>query len=392
MKTILHISADFPDPLVPSKTRAVLSLIEGVGEFRHVVFSLNRANWRRGVAALPFGQDRVALSYGAPPYGIGLTHHLRPVTEAILRDIEQRRVVPSLIHAHKFTVEGLIAADVAEKLGCPFIASIWGDTDLKILDAKRRLHERYHAIARRAALLLPAAPWTTKHFCTALKLDDDRFEVLPVMTAADALIPPVAVGVPRFVTVLALDAWRRKGFDTLVQAVSAIADDVPAISLDVYGRGDAKALLDVTRVIEKSGASDRVRLMGPVPHTGVQETMNRYAGFVMPTRRETYGMVHVEALLAGVPILWSRDRGIDGLLDGLNVGYRCDPTSREDVAEGLRFLALEEHRLKREIQRLQTEAALDFLRRPAIAARYRSLLLRAMGEKDVQPSASATVG
>lgn len=392
MKTILHISADFPDPLVPSKTRAVLSLIEGVGEFRHVVFSLNRANWRRGVAALPFGQDRVSLSYGAPPYGIGLTHHLRPVTEAILRDIEQRGVVPSLIHAHKFTVEGLVAADVAEKLGCPFIASIWGDTDIKILEAKRGLHDRYRAIARRAALLLPAAPWTTKHFCTGLKLDDDRFEVLPVMTAADALIPPVAVGVPRFVTVLALDAWRRKGFDTLVQAVSAIADDVPAISLDVYGRGDAKALLDVTRVIEKSGASDRVRLMGPVPHTGVQETMNRYAGFVMPTRRETYGMVHVEALLAGVPILWSRDRGIDGLLDGLNVGYRCDPTSREDVAEGLRFLALEEHRLKREIQRLQTEAALDFLRRPAITARYRSLLLRAMGEEDVQPSASATVG
>lgn len=392
MHTILHISADFPDALAPSKTRAVEALLAGVDEFRHLVYSLNRANWHRGVAALPFGEDRIALSYGAPPYGIGLAHHLRPVTQAILDDIEHRRVVPSLIHAHKFTVEGLVAADVAAKLGRPFIASIWGDTDIKIFEAKRRLHERYRSIARRAALLLPAAPWTADYFRTALSLDADRFEVMPVMTAADAVLPPVTTGAPRFVTVLALDSWRRKGLDTLAQAVATFARDMPAVTLDIYGRGNSKALLDVKHVIEKSGAADRIKLMGPVPHTGVQETMNRYAAFLMPTRRETYGMVHVEALLAGVPILWSRDRGIDGLLDGLEVGYRCDPTSCNDVVDGLRFLATKEQRLKAEIRHHQSNGAFEFLRRPTIAARYRSLLLRAMGGANAQASASATAG
>lgn len=380
MKTILHISADFPDALVPSKTRAVEALIAGVGELRHVVYSLNRASWRSGVSILPYAQDCIAIAYGAPPYGIALTSHLRAVAEAILRDIERARLVPSLIHAHKLSVEGLVAADVAERLGCPFIASLWGDTDIKIFEAKRRLREHYRYIARRAALLLPAAPWTAGYFRRALALGADRFEVLPVMTAADALIEPATVGKPGFVTVLALDAWRRKGLDTLARAIAALAREIPATTLDVYGSGSPKALLDVTRMLRKSGAAGRVKLMGPVPHAAVQETMNRYAAFVMPTRRETYGMVHVEALLAGVPILWSRDRGIDGLLDGLDVGYRCDPTSVKDVAQGLHFLAAEEARLKREIHARQREGAFDGLRRPAIAERYRSLLLRAMGQ------------
>lgn len=384
MKTILHISADFPDALVPAKTRAVEALIAGVNEFRHVVYSLNRASWHRGVAAIPFGQDRIALAYGAPPYGIGLIYHLRPVTEVILGDIKRRRIVPSLIHAHKFSVDGLVAAEVAERLSCPFIASVWGDTDIKIFEAKPGLRERYRDIARRAELLLPAAPWTASYFRSALALDRDRFEVLPVMTAADTVIPPATLGLPRFVTVLALDSWRRKGLDTLAQALALLTREMPAVTLDVYGGGSPKALLDVTHMIGKCGAADRIKLMGPVPHAGVQETMHRYTAFVMPTRRETYGMVHVEALLAGVPILWSRDRGIDGLLDGLDVGYRCDPTSAEDVANGLRFLATEEDRLKREIHAKQTERALDGLRRPAIAERYRSLLLRAMGPKQAK--------
>ena len=392
MQTILHISADFPDALVSAKTRAVEALIAGVGEFRHVVYSLNRASWHGGVAALPFGEDRVALAYGAPPYGVGLAYHLRPVTEAILTDIRQREIVPSLIHAHKFSVDGLVASDVAERLGCPYIASLWGDTDIKIFEAKPRLRERYRQIAQRAALLLPAAPWTASYFRDALSLEADRLQVLPVMTAADALLEPVVVGTPRFVTVLALDSWRRKGLDTLAQAIGQLAREMTAVTLDVYGRGSPKALLEVRNMLHKSGAASHINLLGPLPHAAVQKTMNGYTAFVMPTRRETYGMVHVEALFAGLPILWSRDRGIDGLVDGTKFGYRCDPTSVADVFAGLRILATQEQALKRELLAAQRDGTFDCLRRPAIAERYRSLLMQAMGQRQAQPSASAAPG
>lgn len=380
MITILHISADFPDPLAPGKTQAVASLLAAVSEYRHVVYSLNRVSWRLGITALEFAEDRIALAYGAPPYGIGLAHYLHPVAESIGEDLARRGIWPDVIHAHKFSVEGLVAASLAEQLGCPFVTSFWGDTDIKIFEAKPMLRTRYREVAQQAALLLPAAPWTAHYFAEALQLSEDRFEVLPIITAADAIVEPKIVNAPRCVTALALDSWRRKGLDCLAKAVVMCGRRIPDLVVDVYGRGSARVLLDVQRVIHEAGAEDRLRLAGPSPHGTMQWTMNQYAAFLLPTRRETYGMVHVEAVLAGVPILWSQDRGIDGLSDGLDVGYRCDPSSVEDVAAGITSIIDREAELKRNIGELQVSGAFDHFRRPAIAARYRELIGRVVGD------------
>jgi glycosyltransferase involved in cell wall biosynthesis len=220
-------------------------------------------------------------------------------------------------------------------------------------------------------LLLPAAPWTATQFAKELALEG-RFAVLPVITTADAILPPSVAGNPRLITVLALDSWQRKGLDTLAKAAVLLKPRIPELVIEVYGSGSPKSLLDVRRMLAQTGAEGLIRLMGPVPHGNVQPLMNNYAGFLMPTRRETYGMVHVEAVLAGVPILFSRDRGIDGLLDG-DVGYRCDPSSLEDVAAGIAHLVEHEAALKANIKRLQGNGALEHLRRDAIGVRYRAL-------------------
>ncbi|MCZ7659858.1 MAG: hypothetical protein M5U07_19250 [Xanthobacteraceae bacterium] len=48
----------------------------------------------------------------------------------------------------------------------------------------------------------------------------------------------------------------------------------------------------------------------------------------------------MEAVLAGAPILWSANRGIDGPPDG--TGHRCDPTSPHDAIAGIRHLVTHE--------------------------------------------------
>jgi glycosyltransferase involved in cell wall biosynthesis len=376
MKTIIHICKDFPDPLVPGKTRANERLIASATGFRHVVYSLNRVNWRTDVAALAFGDDRIAIAYGAPPYGMRLTRSLAPVTGLILRDMTHRGIRPDLVHAHKFAVEGLVAADLAEQMGCPFIASVWGDTDIKIVATKPRLRRRYRAIGHLAALLLPAAPWTADEFRNLLGLDGNRFEVLPLMTNSDAILPPKPIGVPRLASMFWLDSYRRKGFDLLVRAIARLAAHVPDLTVDVYGRGSPKAFLDMTRMINAEGVHNRVCLKGALPHGEVQQVVNQYAAFVLPSRRETYGMVYVEALLAGTPILWSQRRGIDGLLDGLDAGYRCDPSSPDDIAAGIGFLLDNEQPLKHALARHQAAKAFEHLRSGAIASRYGKVLAR----------------
>lgn len=392
MKTILHISADFPDALVPRKTRAVENLLAATKGFRHVVYSLNRVSWKRGLEAVPFGQDRTAIAYGAPPYGVGLTRYLRAVTEFIADDLAARRIKPDAIHAHKLAVEGPITADLARSLNCPFLVSLWGDTDTKFFEKKRRLRNRYREIAGGAALLLPAAPWTADYFGAALRLEADRFEVLPVMSAADTIVPPAMSDTPRLVSVFSLDFRERKGLDVLAQAMLLARNDNADVSLDIYGGGSPQSLFEAREVIRKAGASELIALKGAAPHGDIQDIMNGYAAFVMAPRRETYGMVHVEALLAGLPILWSRERGIDGYFRSPVLGYRAEPESAEDIATGIRFLIANQNLLKGAIAREQRSGAFNHLRCEGIARQYAGILSRITGAPVSAPASVSRIG
>ncbi len=141
--------------------------------------------------------------------------------------------------------------------------------------------------------------------------------------------------------------------------------------------------------MQASEVAPRVRLKGALPHGEVQRVMNGYSAFVMAPHRETYGMVHVEALLAGVPILWSENRGIDGFFDGHDVGVSCNPVSPESVARGIRDLLASERRLKENIARHQDVGVFEPLRRSGIAENYRQILAQHIGEERASISRAA---
>jgi glycosyltransferase involved in cell wall biosynthesis len=376
--TILHISADFPDNLAANKTKAVEWLIRETDGFRHVVYSLNRVSWRTGIAMQEFGEDRIAMAYGAPPYGIGLVTHLAMVSKAIALDLQARGIKPDIIHAHKLAVEAVIADQLSGHLDVPFISNLWGHTDCKYFESKPSLRGFYRKLAQRAMFLIPPAPWTTTYFQDALGLGASRFQLLPVITAADEQLEPVISDGPRLVTICNLDAWQRKGISMLGRAVEALASEIPDISLDIYGRGGPKTLLEMHNHFGKLMAEGRISLRHGLDHGSIQATMNRYAAFVLPSWPETYGMVYVEAILAGVPILWSHNQGVDGLFEHGQVGYSCNPQSLDDVVGGLRKLITEQSRLKAEIRRLQGENAFRHLRREGISARYAELINEAL--------------
>ena len=42
---ILHISADYPDPIAPAKTKAVHNLLAATNDIPHAIYSINRVNW-----------------------------------------------------------------------------------------------------------------------------------------------------------------------------------------------------------------------------------------------------------------------------------------------------------------------------------------------------------
>lgn len=373
MKTVVHISADYPDAFAPNKTAAVANLIACSPGFRHVVYSLNRIDGLFGIHGMEFARDQVSLIYRAPPKGLLLRTRLNGVAEWILADLRSRGIEPNLVHAHKFTIEGLVALRLKETLRCPVICNIQGNTDTYIAARRLDVRSTYRELASACERILSFAPWSGPAMQRILGTPL-TFEVLPVGTTCDSLLVPRASGEARLVSMFHLDSWRGKGADTLAAAAAVVAADRPGLVLDIYGGGSEKQHKALTSAIRDRAPAGLVRLLGPLPRDRLQQTLNGYSAFVMPSLHETYGLVFVEAIFSGTPVVFPRGRAIDGILPESVIGAGCEPSSIGDLAQAIHHVLDNESRLKRRIATAQLSGELDHLRREGIGARYRKIL------------------
>ena len=387
-RIIVHVSADFPDPLAPAKTQSVLKLISETPGFRHVVYSLNRVSWTSRISSLDFGPDRKAIAYGAPPRGLWLATCLERVADYILADLRSRQLPVDMLHLHKFTIEGLVGLKIARTLKRPFIVNIWGDTDSKVVKTRRDLKDQWSAIAKEASVILPHAPWTEDLFHKMVALDRSKSIIIPAIVQNETYSESPVIAEPRFVTLFNLDSYKRKNLVAVVNAIVKLSRRYPGIKLDVYGRCSPPTLIALDKLIDSAGARQCVSLKGPLPGDRFSEILGRYVAFLMPSRRETFGMVFIEALFAGLPLLYSKGWGIDGYFKPGEIGYACDAADPGDIERGIERLLKDQAALKGRIAGLHQTGAFERFKRREIAATYRAVLDGVLNSRPSDPAES----
>ena len=90
-----------------------------------------------------------------------------------------------------------------------------------------------------------------------------------------------------------------KGNDMLLQAWSIIEKKRPDWTLDIYGNGDKEPYQ--TQMVELGINPHRCHLYGPI--TDVKKEYLSSSVFVLPSRFEGFGLVIIEAMACGVPVV-----------------------------------------------------------------------------------------
>jgi UDP-glucose:(heptosyl)LPS alpha-1,3-glucosyltransferase len=134
------------------------------------------------------------------------------------------------------------------------------------------------------------------------------------------------------VVVFAANEFERKGFEPLLRAIALLSDR--RVHLLAVGRLNPATY---ERRISHLGLSDRVRFTGPT-----NEVARYYAAadvFALPTQYEAWGLVVIEAMACGLPVLTSRLAGAAIAVQEGHGGYLLDdPRSSEEISLKLRRL------------------------------------------------------
>lgn len=96
---------------------------------------------------------------------------------------------------------------------------------------------------------------------------------------------------------------REKGLFELAEAVARTLDVTVTLIGPEIKPADLAALRELIR---RLGISDRFTCKGSVPHGDIARTMSAYDALVIPSHDESFGMVVIEAMHVGVPVLASR--------------------------------------------------------------------------------------
>jgi len=305
-----------------------------------------------------FFDKRVDIRYWGLPYGILLRLSLWLLSARIGRIIKNKNINVDHVIAHKFSVEGGVAFFLKRKFGFSYSCALWGGTDRRIISKKFELRNFYRKVLIESECIMPASPWINNYIENKLGFVHANSFYLPILTLNTTYNSSIYVDL-KFVSVFNLDLYELKGLPNLLRALSDIG--VGNFVLDIYGVGSELSVLKIKKLVSRLGLENNVYLKGRIDNSRITEVLCDYSAFLMPTTNETYGMVYIEALFSGLPILYSQFQGVDGYFDNVNVGVRVNPRDVMSIRYGIDRLISDQRVMKDNI---------DFLHKSGFFKRF----------------------
>ena len=227
-----------------------------------------------------------------------------------------RRWSPTLVHAH--LARAAYLAGKAQPDGVPLVAKTHNYVDLKYY---RRVH------------------------CFIATTDDQREHLLRsgIATAAVVVIPnfsalsPVLAPAPASTRVILACAGRlvrKKGFDVLLRAMAHLQQQGMTVPVLLFGDGPMRQELEA--LAQALGVAGQVQMPGW--QQDMAAALDRCSVFVLPSLDEPFGIVLLEAMARGKPIITTATAGPGSILSGAEACF-VRPGDSAALAEAIRALA-----------------------------------------------------
>lgn len=261
----------------------------------------------------------------------------------IRRSIERQVPIQdiSVIHAHYLFSAGGIAWQMKQLYGIPYIAAV-RNTDLNFF-FKFAIHLRDFGVqilkdASRVVFISPAAREFIigEYVPNCLRNTiDSKSEVIPNgiddFWLQNMYARPPRPHTSKSISLLYVgEVSKNKNIETSIRVTDTLNQRGYNASLDVVG--DGPYLQRIVAMAQKR--PETIHMHGRI--TSKKQLIKLYRNadiFIMPSLTETFGLVYLEAMSQGLPVIYTNYQGIDGYFEDGSIGYGCSPRDQNMIAD-----------------------------------------------------------
>lgn len=226
-------------------------------------------------------------------------------------DLAEERV--DVIHAHCCVWAGYAAMKLSERTGIPYVITEHATLFELHRDQISRSNDRHirEAFGKAAKVICVSRAFAKK--ISKYRTSDD-LEVIGNVVDFDRfrICDNESHSGMRFLTVCYMnteDQLRKKGVDVLLGAWKDFSGKQPAARLLIGGDGPARQ--KAMEWCRNYGVESSVDFIGALSREQVAARMQACDAFVLPSRYETFGVVYIEAMACGKPVIAAANGGPD---------------------------------------------------------------------------------
>lgn len=234
---------------------------------------------------------------------------------------------------------GPVALLAKRMFGTPFTLVAHG------IDIHSRLPRMTLAALRYADRVVAVSQWTRARVLSLGGIDASRVVIVPntFNELNFGVAPPAEYLSKRYelepddkvvLTVARLDPGERyKGYDRILEALPSLLAECGKVRFIVAGQGGDRQRAE--GIAAELGVSQAVTFAGFVPDAELADHYRLADAFAMPSVGEGFGIVFLEAMACGTPVLaGNRDGSVDAL-DGGRLGKLVNPDDAAEIADGI---------------------------------------------------------
>jgi glycosyltransferase involved in cell wall biosynthesis len=230
----------------------------------------------------------------------------------------KKRGKPDVVHMHCF--EAVELADYIKKTyNVPFVVTEHSSRFLN--DSLSPLVERYaHKAFTESSANVAVSNFFAKRMMEKYRVP---FQYIPNVVDTDFFNREKEKGSPfTFINVAVLD--NNKNQATLIKAFSKVSEKIKDVCLLIVGDGPQRDYL--IRLIAKLEVEDKVSIAGFVSREEVKRYLQEADAFVLSSHYETFGVVLIEAMSCGLPLISTKCIGPLSIIADPALGMLCENT------------------------------------------------------------------